>query len=142
MQTDRRLAGLWSSCRRRRHPALTVLSGGLDLVRGDIPPTARNLSADTGSAIVILVVDDLVLPGPRGDFYAVTDAELFLDAGGMGLDRAERDEQLGCDLLASAPFGDAAGDLEFSFRELVCGSGAGRTAGGCELLEEADGDRG
>jgi len=86
------------------------------------------------------LVHDPVLPGPGGDFYPVAGAELVLDAGDVCLDRAERDEQLGCDLLVGAAPDDAAGDVEFSFRELVPGSGGGRAAKRGELLEEAEGD--
>lgn len=88
-----------------------------------------------------LLAHNPVLPRPCGDFHPAADAELVLDTRDVGLDGAERDEQLGCDLLVGASPGDAAGDVEFSLRERVPGSGGDRAAGRGELLEEADGNR-
>jgi hypothetical protein len=61
-----------------------------------------------------LLVHDPVFPGPGGYFYSVANAELVLDAGDVGLDCAERDEQLGSDFLVGPSPGDTAGDVEFS----------------------------
>ena len=61
-------------------------------------------------------LDESRLPGPAGDLDSVTDAEFVVDAGQVGLDGAERDEQVGGDFGVGAAFGDGPDDFDLSLR--------------------------
>ena len=86
---------------------------------------------------------------PGGELCAA-DAELAVDVGEVGLDRAQPHVQLGGDLLVRAALGGELGDPPFRLGQLLRGGGASadpaqlgtrplRPQGGAEILEGSKG---
>src|SRR4051812_25751792 len=72
-------------------------------------------SATSGSAgIGSRSADQPALPGPGGDLDPVLHVELGLHAAQVGLDRADRDEQLGGDLQVGQALRDQLHHLELA----------------------------
>jgi sirohydrochlorin ferrochelatase len=74
-------------------------------------PVGSERPRHQAGALISSRLRDAVLPGPGGDLHPVTQPELALDAGQVGLDRAQRDEKLGRDLRIGPASGDGADDV-------------------------------